>query len=71
MKKIIELHRDDNNSTPIMVGTAWIAIIETVDSKTTKLNIGIDHNRVDQDGRLYEIYVKESYDEIKRILLEE
>ena len=70
MKDFIELH-DTNNDEPIIIGTNWIATVESIDPKTTMVRLGFIRDKSDCNSRMYEIQVDETYDEIKEMLMGE
>ena len=70
MKDFIELH-DTNNNEPIIIGTSWIATVEIIDYTTRMVRLGFIRDKSDGNGRMYEIQVEETYDEIKEMLMGE
>lgn len=70
MKEFIELH-DTNNVEPIIIGTSWIATVETIDTDTRMVRLGLMRDTGDGNSRMYEIQVDETYDEIKEMLMSE
>ncbi len=70
MKDFIELH-DTNNDEPIIIGTSWIAMVESIDPNTTVVRLGFIRDKGDCNSRMYGIQVEETYDEIKKMLMGE
>ena len=70
MKDFIELH-DTNNDEQIIIGTSWIATVESIEPKTTMVRLGFIRDIGDCNSRMYEIQVDETYDEIKEMLMDE
>lgn len=71
MKDFIELHDANRNNQAIIIGIRWIATIENIDSEKGTVRLGIIRDKGDGNIRFYEIIVNETYDEIRRLLMEE
>lgn len=70
MKNFIELH-ETNTKQPIIIGTNWIATIEIIDPNYRAVRLGFIRDKKESNSRMYEIQVEETYDEIKKLLLDE